>query len=44
MSVHKVVDGVRNERASRANISQAEAEKYIKERPENVYEIVPEEG
>ena len=42
VSVFKVVDGLRNERASRANITRDEAEAYIAERSDNVYEIVAE--
>ncbi len=42
VSVFKVVDGVRNERASRANITRDEAEAYVAERSENVYEIIAE--
>ena len=42
-SVFKVTDGVRSGRASTVNLTLADAEAYIAERPENMYDIVETE-
>ena len=42
-SIHKVVDGETNERASRAGILLEDAEAYVAERPDNEYQIIPDE-
>ena len=38
--VFKVVDGERAKRASKHNITQDEAETFVKDNPDNTYEIV----
>lgn len=42
-AVYRVVDGERNERASRANLTAEEAEAYVAERPDAVFEIVADD-
>lgn len=39
--VYKVTDGERGKRASRANVSQLDADQYIADHPDDEYEIVP---
>jgi hypothetical protein len=38
--IYKLTNGKRGERASKANITREEAEMWIAERPDSVYEIV----
>ena len=37
--VHKLTDGVRGKRASKANIPLGEAEQYVADRPDDAFEI-----
>lgn len=43
-SAHKVVDGKPAKRGSKYNLTQAEADQFIADNPDDVYEIRPDNG